>query len=616
MKQGRELIAALRDGHRPSDEDAMGLAAITDLAPLLEAAEALALDGHGRRVSYSRKVFIPLTQLCRDVCHYCTFAQAPKRGQRAYLSPDEVLAIARAGREAGCKEALFTLGDKPELRYRAARETLEALGHDTTLSYLEAMARLVLEETGLLPHLNPGVMSASEMARLRPVSASMGLMLESAAARLSDKGGPHWGSPDKQPAVRLATLEAAGVLKVPFTTGLLIGIGETRAERVESLLALRGLHARHGHLQEIIIQNFRAKPGTRMAEAPEPSLEDQLWTIAVTRLLFGPAMNIQAPPNLQPAGEGALLRAGINDWGGVSPVTPDHVNPEAPWPHLDDLARRTAQQGRTLVERLAIYPGYLRAPETWLDRGLRRPVLQLVDGEGLARDDRWKAGAPGPVPAVHGGPGRPGREVTRILAGAPRPQGFRPAPGAQRRIAFKTGTSYGFRDAWALGFDDRYTVAVWLGRPDGTPSPGRFGLGTAAPLLFEVFGQLPPPEPQDRRGTDLRTAAEDLPPGLRRLRPRGEVLADATAPSAPRIVFPLDDSLLVLPPEGGVQLQAAGGRGPYTWLVDGRPLGRMSRRKTASWRPTGPGFAKITLIDSRGRRDQTLVRVQAAEALE
>ena len=207
-------------------------------------------------------------------------------------------------------------------------------------------------------------------------------------------------------------------------------------------------------------------------------------------------------------------------------------------------------------------------------------------------------------------------QVAQILAGAPRPQGFRPAPGAQRRIAFKTGTSYGFRDAWALGFDDRYTVAVWLGRPDGTPSPGRFGFGTAAPLLFEVFGQLPPPEPQDRRGRDLRNAAQDLPPGLRRLRPRGEVLADATAPSAPRIVFPLDDSLLVLPPEGGVQLQAAGGRGPYTWLVDGRPLGPMSRRKTANWRPAGPGFAEITLIDSRGRRDQTLVRVEAAEAFE
>ena len=421
MTDCRALLAAVRAGHRPSDDEAMVLARATDPAPLLETADALARQGHGRRVSYSRKVFIPLTQLCRDVCHYCTFAQAPKRGRPAYLSPEQVLSIARAGRDAGCKEALFTLGDKPELRYRAARDGLAALGHDTTLSYLEAMARLVLDETGLLPHLNPGVMTRDEIARLRPVSASMGVMLESSAPRLCEKGGPHWGSPDKRPVVRLATLEAAGALRVPFTSGLLIGIGETRAERIEALLALRDLHARYGHIQEIIIQNFRAKPGTRMADAPEPSLDEQLWTIAVARVLFGPDMNIQAPPNLQPVERGALLRAGINDWGGVSPVTPDHVNPEAPWPHLDELARLTAGGGRTLVERLAIYPEYLQAPETWLDPALRTPVLQLVDGEGLGRDDTWKAGAQSPVPAspaVAIDAGTAGAAVTRAVTRA------------------------------------------------------------------------------------------------------------------------------------------------------------------------------------------------------
>jgi FO synthase len=421
LSGARALLERAILGHRPSTAAALSLAGCDDLDGLMAAAEALAVRGHGRQVSYSRKVFIPLTHLCRDVCHYCTFARPPRRGQAAYRSPDQVLAIARAGRAAGCKEALFTLGDKPELRYRAARDALAALGYDGTLSYLEAMARLTLEETGLLPHLNPGVMTEAELRRLRRVSASMGLMLESSAERLCARGGVHWGSPDKRPAVRLATIRAAGELEISFTTGILIGIGETRRERVESLLALRDLHDRYGHIQEIIIQNFRAKSGTRMAGAPEPSLEDHLWTVAVARLLFGPDMAIQAPPNLQQGGRAALIGAGLNDWGGVSPVTPDHVNPEAPWPHVDELAAQTAAAGRTLTERLAIYPRYVRRADTWLDPALRTTTLQLADATGRARSDPWSAGTPAPLPKrVTGliearGQCRASPEVRRIL---------------------------------------------------------------------------------------------------------------------------------------------------------------------------------------------------------
>jgi FO synthase len=357
----RSVLAAARSGRTLSREEALSLAECDDLDRLVPVAEHLCLAGHGTRVTYSRKVFIPLTKLCRDVCHYCTFAHAPRQGEPAYLTPDAVLEIARAGKAAGCKEALFTLGDQPELRYAAARDALAKLGAESTLHYLEQSAALVLKETGLLPHLNPGVMDEAWLARLRKVSVSQGIMLETASDRLSDRGGAHFGSPDKVPAVRLATLEAAGRARVPFTTGILIGIGETRAERIEALIAIRDIHARHGHIQEIIVQNFRAKPGTRMAAAPEPSLDEQVWTIAAARLIFGPAMNIQAPPNLRPEGLAQLVRAGINDWGGVSPVTPDHVNPEAPWPHLADLERATERAGRTLIERLALYPEF--APE-------------------------------------------------------------------------------------------------------------------------------------------------------------------------------------------------------------------------------------------------------------
>lgn len=361
------------------------------LSELMAQAEASAASAHGPRVGFSKKVFIPLTRLCRDVCHYCTFATSPRKVAAPYLTPDEVLAIARAGERAGCKEALFTLGDKPELRYGAAREALANLGCDTTLAYLEAMCELVLKETSLLPHANPGVMTRDDIARLRRVSVSQGVMLESTAGRLCEPGGVHHGSPDKRPEVRLATLAHAGELAVPFTTGILIGIGETRAERIETLVAIRDLHRRHGHIQEVIVQNFRAKPDTVCADAPEPDLDDLLWTIAVARLILGPQMNIQAPPNLS-EDFGRLLDAGINDWGGVSPVTPDHVNPEKPWPQVDALAHAAAARGRVLVERLAIYPDYAVMPQRWLDPTLKTPLLRAMDSEGWARSDDWQPG--------------------------------------------------------------------------------------------------------------------------------------------------------------------------------------------------------------------------------
>jgi len=395
-----DILTRASDGGRLSGAEALALADCTDLPALMKIAGDLRDRGHGGLVSYSRKVFIPLTQLCRDSCHYCTFAHPPRDGEPIYLDRDRVLAIARAGATAGCKEALFTLGDKPELRYSAAREALARLGHATTLSYLVEMAGLVLKETGLLPHINAGVMTKEEILALRAVSASQGIMLETASTRLSERGGPHFGSPDKVPSVRLASIAAAGEAAVPFTSGILIGIGETRRERIEALLALRDLHEQHGHLQEIIVQNFRAKPGTRMAAAAEPSLDDHLWTLAVARLVLGPDMNIQAPPNLSPGALPSLVAAGINDWGGVSPVTPDHVNPEAPWPEIERLARETASAGKLLVERLAIYPSYALESRRWLDPALRGPVLRHSDAQGLARPDGWISGAGTPVPEL------------------------------------------------------------------------------------------------------------------------------------------------------------------------------------------------------------------------
>jgi FO synthase len=394
------LLRAAENGRRPDVAKALTCLIDAPTNELLPVAESLTLAGFGETVTYSRKVFIPLTQLCRDVCHYCTFAKAPRHLNAAYLTAEEVLAIALAGKAADCKEALFTLGDKPEARYAVARTALEAADASSTLEYLERMARLVLDETGLLPHLNPGVMDSADLSRLRPVSASMGLMLESASMRLCERGAPHFGSPDKLPATRLATLQAAGTLRIAMTTGLLIGIGETRRERIESLLALRAVQDTHGHLQELIIQNFRAKPGTKMARAPEPALEEQLWTIAVARLLFGPSMSIQAPPNLRREELDRLVRAGINDWGGVSPVTPDHVNPEAPWPHLTDLAHATDAAGRNLIERLALVPAYAARPEAWTDPAITRRVRRLSDSRGFARADRWYAGLGCELPPI------------------------------------------------------------------------------------------------------------------------------------------------------------------------------------------------------------------------
>jgi FO synthase len=408
-------LARAETGARLSPDECLALAECDDLDVLMPVAAALRDRGHGDLVSYSRKVFIPLTQLCRDVCHYCTFAHPPRRGEAAYLDRDQVLAIAHAGAKAGCKEALFTLGDKPELRYGAARDALKRLGHDTTLSYLAEMAALVLKETGLLPHLNPGIMSRDDIAALRAVSVSLGIMLESASERLMRRGLPHFGSPDKDPRHRLGCIEAAGEMAVPFTSGILIGIGETRRERIEALLALRHLQDRYGHIQEIIVQNFRAKPATRMAAAPEPSEAEHLWTIAVARLVFGAEMNIQAPPNLMPDALEAMVTAGINDWGGVSPVTPDHVNPEAPWPALDLLANRTRDAGKTLVERLAIYPIYAQQPDRWLDPKLRTPVIRAMDAQGLARPDPWTPGA-GTPPSLT----RPRTSCPQMRPGRPR----------------------------------------------------------------------------------------------------------------------------------------------------------------------------------------------------
>src|SRR6266480_2193122 len=369
-----------------------------DLASLMCAAARRRDAAHGSIVSYSRKIFIPLTKLCRDVCHYCTFAHPPRKGERAYLSLDEALAIARAGHAAGCRSALFTLGDQPELRYRIAADELARLGHRTTLSYLAEAARAVHEQTGLLPHLNPGHLTPADVAGLRAVSVSQGLMLESVSERLCARGGPHHGSPDKHPRRRLASIGAAGEQRVPLTSGILIGIGETREERIDSLLALRALNDAYRHIQEIIIQNFRPKAGTRMAHRPAPPLDELLWTIAIARLLFAPSMNIQAPPNLNPGVLSRLIDAGINDWGGVSPVTPDHVNPEAPWPALDALERATNAAGKQLVDRLAIYPAFAREADTWVDPALRTALVRRIDADGWPRSDEWFPGVRAPLP--------------------------------------------------------------------------------------------------------------------------------------------------------------------------------------------------------------------------
>jgi FO synthase len=450
----RRTLARARDG-KPLDVDEATVllyARGDDLQKLLDYASRTRDAGlqAAKRpgiITYSRKVFIPLTRLCRDRCGYCTFATVPHRLHSLYLEPDEVLAIARRGAELGCKEALFTLGDRPEDRWRQAREWLDEHGYDDTLSYVRAMAIRVLEETGLLPHLNPGVLSWQDFQRLKPVAPSMGMMLETTASRLfSTKGAPHFGSPDKDPAVRLRVLEDAGRSNVPFTTGILIGIGETLAERAESIFAIRKVAREYRGIQEVIVQNFRAKPDTKMRDAPDAELDDLAATIAVTRLVLGSKARIQAPPNLVGAQYDLILRAGIDDWGGVSPLTPDHVNPERPWPAIDELAEHTAQAGFALRERLTIYPPYLREP--WLDPRLARHVAALADpATGLAAADTRPVGLPWQEPdggwghLGQDGSGRTDLHVTIDTAGRThdRREDFAEVYGDWHEIAERTG---------------------------------------------------------------------------------------------------------------------------------------------------------------------------------
>ena len=376
-----------------------------DLERLLVAAGRVrdaGLDRAGRPgvITYSRKVFIPVTHLCQDRCHYCAFVKSPaqlaREGKAMFMSPDEILEVARNGAALGCKEVLFTLGDRPEERWPEAREWLDANGYDSTIAYLRAMAVRILEETGLLVHMNPGVMTWEEIQRLKPVSPSMGMMLETTSTRLfTEKGQAHFGSPDKDPVIRLRVIEDAGRSNVPFTTGLLLGIGETYADRVEGLFAIRASSRRHGHIQEVIIQNFRSKMSTAMMRRDDLPLEEYIAAVAVSRIVLGPGARLQAPPNLTDEAELAMLvRAGIDDWGGVSPLTPDHVNPERPWPNIDELARLTAAAGFTLRERLTVHPHYVRAEEPWLDPRLLPHVRALADETGLAVEGRIPVGFP------------------------------------------------------------------------------------------------------------------------------------------------------------------------------------------------------------------------------
>jgi FO synthase len=379
-----EAIAAGRAIGR-GDGIALIEAAPHELPTLLEAAAALRDRGKGRTVTYSRKVFLPLTNLCRDDCGYCTFKRDPGQPGARTMELDEVLAVCEAGARLGCKEALLSLGDKPEARFPEHRDWLRHRGYRTTMEYVVAASRAIATETGLLPHANPGLMRERDLRDLREWNVSVGLMLETASDRLAGPGGPHEHAPDKRPARRLRTIEAAGRAGIAFTTGILFGIGETRSERVEALLAIRELHERHGHVQEVIVQNFRAKPRIPMARQPEPSLDELRRTLAVARLMLGPAMNVQAPPNLSPGTYPALIASGLNDWGGVSPLTIDYINPEAPWPHLAALAAATAAAGGRLRERLAIYPEYIHRPG-FVPGPLRDRVVASVDSAGLVPD--------------------------------------------------------------------------------------------------------------------------------------------------------------------------------------------------------------------------------------
>ena len=381
------LLAEVQGGAAVSDSDAFLLdgPAGYPAAALGAVAAGLRDRGKGRVVTFSPKVFIPLTRLCRDFCGYCTFRQSPQEAESLYLSPEEVLAVARAGERLGCTEALFTLGERPEQRYPEARQWLAARGYASTLEYLAAMGQLVVTETALLPHANPGTMSRRELAALQPYNPSMGLMLESVSPRLYQPGGPHEFAPSKRPRVRLRTLELAGELGIPFTTGLLIGIGETRRERIAALLEIRRLHRAYGHIQEVIIQNFRAKSDTPMGGVPDAAAGELRWTVVVARIILGPTVNLQVPPNLSAADYPDYLAAGINDWGGVSPLTIDYVNPEAPWPVLSELQERSREQGFELRPRLPVYPEYIVGSGNWLPAALKGRVAALADAAGYVK---------------------------------------------------------------------------------------------------------------------------------------------------------------------------------------------------------------------------------------
>jgi FO synthase len=465
----RRSLARARDGKVISLEEAEALLSARDdaLVELSAIASRLRDLGHHRTITYSRKVFIPLTMLCRDHCHYCTFAKPPAKLERPFLTPEEVVAIAEAGRGLGCKEALFTLGDKPEDRYPVARQWLAERGYHSTLDYLRAMSIKVIEETGLLPHLNPGVMSWEDLARLKHVSASMGIMLETSSVRLSEKGGPHFGSPDKIPSVRLRTIEDAGRLSIPFTTGILVGIGETLRERAESLFAIREIHRAYRHVQEVIVQNFRAKPGTAMHDAAEPEEEEFLATVATARIVLGPRMNLQAPPNLSDPHYLRLIDAGINDWGGVSPLTIDHVNPEAPWPKLHDLERRTAEKGYALRERLAIYPEFALRPDPWIAGKMQEPVRNLTGSDGLAREGQRPEATAWQDPEV--------RWKSRTTA-----------------LSFAKGPGAGLRDDAVDVYGDFDTISAtkaWVGRT--RPAPHRLDRQVKAALSRASAGEGP-----------------------------------------------------------------------------------------------------------------------------
>src|SRR5215468_2615445 len=495
----RRALARARDGKTLDPREAATLmhARGEQLATLLAHAgrvrdAGLAAAGRPGVITYSRKVFIPLTRLCRDRCGYCTFVTVPGRLDSPYLSPDEVLAIARQGAALGCKEALFTLGDRPEDRWRQARDWLGARGYDDTLSYVRAMAIGVLEQTGLLPHLNPGVLSWQDFQRLKPVAASMGMMLETTAERLfTTKGAAHFGSPDKDPKVRLRVLEDAGRSNVPFTTGILIGIGETLDERADSIFAIRRVAREYSGIQEVIVQNFRAKPDTKMRGTPDAELEDLAATIAVTRLVLGPKARVQAPPNLVGDQHRLILDAGIDDWGGVSPLTPDHVNPERPWPQIDELARLTANAGFTLKERLTIYPPYIREP--WLDPRVARHVAALADPRtGLAGEGALPRGIPWQEPDGGWGDasGRTDLHVTIDTAGRTRDrrEDFSEVYGDWEILSERTRLTANGHAGSAGGL---------AGAPAGAPAALTSGMGDSLPASGAPAPDHPrrPPSP-------------------------------------------------------------------------------------------------------------------------